>query len=202
MKIGDDHWLEEIERDPIASSRPMLVRRCVVEHFTAGATGRSSIRAMRERGVSAHIVIERDGTIIQCVPFDRKASHAGSSRWRDPRTGILYGTANDYGIGIEIANAGNDDGALSWARKQPGFQSIKARHRNGGPEVEWEVYPQAQLNAVVAVTRALVARYNLDDITGHDCIAPERKDDPGPAFPMQAVREQCGLFGLPVVHRA
>ena len=44
-------------------------------------------------------------------------------------------------------------------------------------------------------------KVNLDDITGHDCIAPERRNDPGPAFPMQELRELCGFSGLPEVHR-
>lgn len=202
MNITPDHWIEGVARDPIAAPIEMPVRRIVVEHFTGGATAKSSITAMRERRVSAHVVIDRDGTITQCVAFNRKAAHAGKSRWRDPHTGILYGSANDYGIGIEIANAGDDSGALSWARKQPGFASVRHKHRNGGPVVEWEIYPAAQMAAVTAVTRALVIRYHLDDITGHDCIAPERKNDPGPAFPMEQVRRDCGFLGLPAVHKA
>jgi N-acetylmuramoyl-L-alanine amidase len=51
------------------------------------------------------------------------------------------------------------------------------------------------------VAKVLVACYQLDDITGHDCIAPERKDDPGPAFPMAELRAACGFTGLPAVHR-
>lgn len=200
MTITDDHWLDSAVRDEILGGGPLNSRHCVVQHFTAGASAKSSIAAMRERNVSAHLVIDRDGTIFQCRPFNRTCSHAGASRWVDPKTGKKYFQLNSFSLGIEIANAGNDDGALSWARKQPGFQSIKAKHRNGGPEVEWEVFYEKQLNAVLAVTRLLVTRYNLDDITGHDCIAPERKDDPGPAFPMLKVREACGFKGLPVVH--
>ena len=201
MRIGEDHWIEGAQRIPLTPAGEMSVRRCVVEHFTGGATAKSSITAMKERGVSAHVVIERDGTIYQCIAFNKKASHAGKSRWRDPRTGTLYSGANDYSIGIEIANAGNDAGALSWARKQPGFQSIKAKHRNGGTIQEWEAYPPNQIDAVKELTRALVIRYNLDDVTGHDCVAPERKDDPGPAFPMMNVRMVCGLSGLPIVYQ-
>lgn len=200
--INEDHWIAGVQRDPIATSREMPVRRCVVNHFTGGATGTSSIGAMRQRGVSAHVVIDRDGTITQCVPFNRAAAHAGVSRWRDPKTGTLYTFGNTFAIGIEIANAGSDPGALTWARKQPGFASIRARHANGGAVLEWECFPAAQIEAVTALNEALVQRYNLDDVTGHDCIAAERKDDPGPAFPMQAIREACGFSGLPEVHRA
>lgn len=179
----------------------MPIRRCIVMHFTAGATARSSIDYMRSHGISAHLVIDRNGTIYQCRPFNRTCGHAGRSIWVDPKTGKKYNGLNAYSIGIELANAGHDPSALSWARRQPGFDSIQARHRNGGPEVEWEIFPNAQIDIAFAVVKTCVLRYNLDDITGHECIAPDRKDDPGPAFPMQALRETCGFTGLPVVHK-
>jgi len=179
----------------------MHTRRAVVLHFTGGASGASSIEAMKERGVSAHLVIERDGTVTQCVAFNRVAFHAGKSRWSDPKTGEHYGGCNQYTIGIEIANAGDDSGAQSWAIKH-GATCLSARHRNENHAQMWEAYPDAQIDAVTGIVRALCAAYNLDDITGHDCIAPERKLDPGPLFPMQAIREACGFSGLPVVHRA
>lgn len=46
--------------------------------------------------VSAHLLIRRDGKIIQFVPFKRRAWHAGVSVFQDrPR-------CNDYSIGIEL----------------------------------------------------------------------------------------------------
>ena len=195
-----DHFLDEVDQDLLPAIRPMNVRRALVIHFTGGATGASSIESMRDNRLSAHVVVERDGTVTQCVPFNRVASHAGVSRWRDPNTNVLYQGLNSCSIGIEIANAGNDPAALSWARRQPGFASITARHRKGGAVQEWESYPEAQLAAVFEIAKALVETYRLDDITGHDCIAPERRDDPGPAFPMADLRQACGFDGLPVVH--
>jgi N-acetyl-anhydromuramoyl-L-alanine amidase len=46
--------------------------------------------------VSAHLLIDRRGSVTQFVPFDRRAWHAGSSCWRG-RPGC-----NDYAIGIEL----------------------------------------------------------------------------------------------------
>lgn len=195
-----NHLLEGAINDPIVGGLSMKIRRCVVIHFTAGATAQSSIESMRDNGLSAHLVVDRDGTIFQCRPFNLTCGHAGVSRWQDPNTGVKYGTANAYAIGIEIANAGNDDDALRWAKKHSWFKSIRAKHRNGSDLMEWESFYPGQLNAVFAATKACVKQYNLDDITGHDCIAPERKDDPGPAFPMLELRRFCGFEGLPVVH--
>jgi len=173
-----------------------------VIHFTSGASAGSSIDfwgTPEAKGACAHLVIDRDGTIYQCRPFNRIANHAGVSQWTDPKTGIRYSGLNSCSIGIELANAG--DSNVAWARKQPGYSTLRAVHRNGDKATEWEVYPAAQLAACEAVSKLLVARYRLDDVTGHDCIAPSRKTDPGPAFPMQALREACGFQGLPAVHR-
>ena len=196
-----DHFLDEATQDLIDGGSPMNVRRALVIHFTGGATAASSVEAMRERGLSAHLVVDRDGSVTQCRAFNRVASHAGASRWVDPNTGTRFDGMNACSIGIEIANAGNDPGALKWARKQSGFASITAKHRNGGPAVEWEEYPAAQRDVVFEISKLLVETYHLDDVTGHDCIAPERKDDPGPAFPMEELRKACGFTGLPEVHR-
>ncbi len=46
--------------------------------------------------VSAHLLIRRDGEIIQYVPFHHRAWHAGVSRWQDRER------CNDFTIGIEL----------------------------------------------------------------------------------------------------
>ncbi|RKF20940.1 1,6-anhydro-N-acetylmuramyl-L-alanine amidase AmpD [Alginatibacterium sediminis] len=46
--------------------------------------------------VSAHLVIKRDGSITQYVPFDKRAWHAGVSSYE------LRDNCNDFAIGIEL----------------------------------------------------------------------------------------------------
>lgn len=46
--------------------------------------------------VSAHCLIRRNGEIIQYVPFDRRAWHAGVSEWQGQKN------CNDFSIGIEL----------------------------------------------------------------------------------------------------
>lgn len=200
MNVGTDHWLDSAIREPVAGGNEMKVRRCLVLHFTSGATAQSSIdfwRTPAAKGASAHIVIDRDGMIYQCRPFNRTCGHAGESRWKDPRTGQFYNGANTYSIGIELANAGDNE---KLARKWSKLPLLTARHRNGGSVELWENYPAELLQSCKTLCQTLVARYNLDDVTGHDCIAPERKNDPGPAFPAQDIRKACGFSGLPSVH--
>lgn len=180
----------------------MPTRRLLVMHFTNGASALSTInnhwRTPAAKGACAHIVIDRNGDIYQCRPFNRTAGHAGVSRWKDPNTGKLYRGLNSCSIGIELANAGEEEAlAEQWST----IPLLTAKHRNEKKPRQWEQYPQSQIASALVVAKALLVRYNLDDITGHDCIAPERKIDPGPAFPMQSFREALGFSGLPVVYR-
>lgn len=199
-----DHWLKDAIRVELPGGEAMNVRRCVVTHFTSGGTAKSSIefwKTAAAKGASAHIVIDRDGTVYQCRPFNRTCGHAGVSKWEDPITGKLYRNINSCSIGIELANAGDDTAVQKIAAKLPGYAGVvKATHRNGGRLATWELFPPAQLGVCTAVVKALVKEYNLDDVTGHDCVAPARKLDPGPSFPMRELRAACGFVGLPKVH--
>ena len=63
---------------------------------------------LRDLKVSAHLLITRAGALVQFVPFDRRAWHAGVSRFegRD--------NCNDYSIGIELE--GTDTAAYTEAQ--------------------------------------------------------------------------------------
>jgi AmpD protein len=46
--------------------------------------------------VSAHALVRRDGSVVQYVPFHRRAWHAGASQWRGRER------CNDFSVGIEL----------------------------------------------------------------------------------------------------
>jgi AmpD protein len=62
-------------------------------------------REICELKVSAHFLVRRDGSVIQFVPPERRAWHAGVSSWRG------RSRCNDFSIGIELEGA--DDEAFS-----------------------------------------------------------------------------------------
>ena len=51
---------------------------------------------LRGLEVSAHFVIRRDGELLQFVPLQRRAWHAGRSTWRG------RGACNDWSVGVEL----------------------------------------------------------------------------------------------------
>jgi AmpD protein len=53
-------------------------------------------RDVAQQRVSAHALIRRDGTIVQYVPFQARAWHAGESQYRGRPV------CNDFSIGIEL----------------------------------------------------------------------------------------------------
>lgn len=201
MKISPDHYLDVAVRRGIPGGNPMPTRRFLVIHFTGGWSGASAVdfwKTHAAKGANAHIVIDRDGSVIQCRAFNWTAGHAGVSKWKDPKTGIWYKGLNSCSIGIELANCGDLTRATypatmpsEWAG-QP-IPRLNARHKNGGPIKEWEKYDHRQLDTLQDVSKLLVERYKLDDVVGHDDIAPDRKNDPGPAFPMNQFRAYLGF---------
>jgi AmpD protein len=48
------------------------------------------------RRVSAHFLLRRDGELVQFVAADKRAWHAGASRWRGRER------CNDFSIGVEL----------------------------------------------------------------------------------------------------
>ena len=60
-------------------------------------------KEIKELKVSTHLLIKRDGEIIQFVPFNMRAWHAGESSFDGKDN------CNDYSIGIELEGADDDD---------------------------------------------------------------------------------------------
>ena len=134
----------------------------LILHYTGMETGEAALERMRDADakVSAHYMVEEDGRIFQLVDEDKRAWHAGVSEWQG-ETNI-----NSNSIGIEIVNGGHDfpnkDGSL------PDF-------------------PDAQINAVIVLSKDIMKRHGNLSVLGHSDIAPARKNDPGENFPWQGL---------------
>lgn len=176
--------------------------RLIVMHYTAGRGAQQSADWLcnRKAKASAHLVIGADGGIIQLAGFDRVTWHAGRSEWE--LDGKLVTGINAHSIGIELDNPGPlQKTAAGWAtyfgKRWPAADVVIDRHKHAAPGSAprgWAAYPEAQILAAYVACEALIDAYpTLQDVVGHDDVAPGRKTDPGPAFPMESFR--AWLFG-------
>ncbi len=126
----------------------------VVLHYTGMESGDAALARMCDPAaeVSAHYMIEEDGSIHRLVREDRRAWHAGKSCWRGERD------INSASIGIELVNPGHEFGYRPF------------------PDVQMEAL--LPLLAEI-VQRHDVPRAN---VVGHSDVAPARKEDPGELF--------------------
>lgn len=63
-----------------------------------------------ESKVSYHVLIGRDGAVYTCVPYDRRAWHAGKSEW--------HGEKDVNGISIGVSFSNRNDGKEPLTEKQ------------------------------------------------------------------------------------
>lgn len=163
----------------------------IVIHYTAGSSTESSVDTLTNPDVkaSAHLVIGRDGSVTQLVPFNTIAWHAGKSAWGD-RKGL-----NKYSIGIELDNAGrltkSGNKYSAWfGRTYSEKEVVEAVHRNEEEPGYWHRFAEEQITKTFEICRLLINRYDIKTILGHEEISPGRKTDPGPAFPLDKLREK------------
>ena len=81
-------------------------------------------REIAELRVSSHFLIRRDGELVQFVPVERRAWHAGASSWRGRER------CNDFSIGVELE--GTDDAPFD-ARQYAILASLVAALRAALP---------------------------------------------------------------------
>jgi N-acetylmuramoyl-L-alanine amidase len=131
----------------------------ILLHYTGMQTGEAALQQLTKAAskVSSHYVVFENGRIVQCVPEDKRAWHAGESSWAG-ETDI-----NSCSIGIEIANPGHEHGYLDFPKRQIAATTALCRSiltRNTVPPVR---------------------------VLAHSDIAPARKQDPGERFPWRTL---------------
>ncbi len=139
----------------------------LVLHYTGMQSAEAALERLADRDakVSCHYVVLEDGSMVSMVPENRRAWHAGVSRWRGA-TDI-----NARSVGIEIVNGGHDFGLPPFPDEQ--IAAVIALSRE-------------------IIARHSIAPGN---VVGHSDIAPERKTDPGERFPWRELAEAgVGLF--------
>jgi N-acetylmuramoyl-L-alanine amidase len=155
--------------------------KVLVIHYTADDFD-ASLATLTDKHVSSHYLIparpplhKGKPRIWQLVPEQDLAWHAGVSFWRGATR------INDTSIGIELENRG--------------WQKIAGSKR-------FTPFEPQQIAALVPLAKNIIYSYNIlpQNVVAHSDIAPQRKDDPGPLFPWQALAQQ-GIGAWPDENR-
>ncbi len=145
----------------------------LILHYT-GESLADSLHILTQQAVSAHYLVgdQTPPVIYRLVDESRRAWHAGDSAWQG------HTMLNASSIGVEIVN--------------PGLRTLPDGSRAYAP------YPPAQIAALIPLLQGIQARHGIrpDRVLGHSDIAPQRKLDPGPAFPWRALAD-AGLLRWP-----
>ena len=126
----------------------------LVLHYTGMESAEAALEKLCDPAakVSAHYVIDEDGTVIRMVDEAARAWHAGAASWRGEPD------VNGRSIGIELVNPGHEFGYRDFPDPQ-----------------------MAALEELVSdiLTRHPIPARN---VVGHSDVAPGRKTDPGEKF--------------------
>lgn len=141
-------------KSPNFNSRDGVRIDMLVLHYTGMETCQAALDRLcdPDAEVSAHYLIDEDGTVYQLVDEKERAWHAGVASW------CGESNVNSRSIGIELANPGHEFGYRAFPDAQmqallPLCQDIIKRHE-------------------------IPAR----NVVGHSDVAPLRKCDPGEMF--------------------
>lgn len=83
----------------------MLVLHCSAQ------TGTEMLKVLNELKLSVHYILDENGELIQCVPEEKRAWHAGKGYWRGSEASL-----NSRSIGIEISSPSLGQEAYSEAQ--------------------------------------------------------------------------------------
>lgn len=190
-----NHRLDAARYDPTVHIRGVIEPKLIVIHGSGTRiTKGSAVNYCKKnrRSVSYHIIVERDGTIVQLAPFNRRVNHAGRSSWKGRQW------CNSYSIAVAFVDPGELRGttkrAMSFYRRW--FDSsdglvAKDTQAHGRGHI-WLPYTPEQFAAMDLVVSELRKAYPKIDTAAHFEVSPGRKIDPTPLVDISKV----GLLGL------
>lgn len=95
----------QVEYRPSPNHGSQIEPRLIVIHYTGdnSCEGALSWLCSPKSGVSAHLVIDKDGTIYQLLPFNIQGWHSGRSAYNGENQ------VNGFSVGIECVGTGDND---------------------------------------------------------------------------------------------
>ena len=180
---------------PLAMGVGKIVPRGVVVHYLADRNTDRAIGALKGAGLGYHLIIERDGTVVQTSYMTLAVNHAGEAAWQKA-------SPNRHFLAVALASWGvltpKDGKLLAWNGSQVGPHEAAQRPGNvNGTPYWWDIATNPQEKALKKFLTWVIER-GIDPkmICGHDeCALPKgRKPDPGGVLSqtMKALRSELG----------
>jgi N-acetylmuramoyl-L-alanine amidase len=202
MKINEQNHLEleqdEVERgfrfrfdeSPHKNPNAQLQKRTLVIHAPISASAEGAFAQLKQKPPknsflprSTHLILGTKGNeIIQMLPFQLGANHASGFNNRSIAIDLVYpGELVEKGLGFQLkSNFPEDKYVLA--------SGLGTSSRYG----YWPLYPNDQLDSLLAIARALKDKYEIVDAVTYDEVLTATH--PGPAFPIIQFREK--LLGV------
>jgi N-acetylmuramoyl-L-alanine amidase len=136
---------------------------------------------------SVHIKVDRDGLVTQLIPFNLKGSEVLQGYWE--------GDSNlaSKSITIQLENAGKlrksgNEYISDSGEKFEAHDVFAGVHQNEDETSYWQKYTEKQVFMAEQLCRLLLMSYQVKYILGNEEISPGLNVDPGPAFPLERLR--------------
>lgn len=205
--LKDDDRLQKCKQTECLYNPPVFASPdlpdAIIIHYTAMNDAKAAVNSLSKKkasgnNASAHLVIGKKGEIWQLAPFNYRTWHAGTSMYNGRKS------YNQFSIGIEIDNLGWLDEYESgkyYSRpellkltkpitRKP-TEVINKKHNNPNVrKVFWDKYTPEQIDTVYEICELICKNYKIKEVLGHEEIAPNRKLDPGPDFPLDWLRNE------------
>lgn len=147
-------------------------------HYTADRDIDRVINSLSKNNLAYHIIIDRDGSIVQMAYFTQRVYHAGKARW-------ISRSPNREHISVALASWGKlSEKGETWVGEKLPDDDIIERPGNLTKLVfKWDKATGQQEAALFTFLEWACKQFEINphEICGHDeCAIPEgRKEDPG-----------------------
>lgn len=175
----------------------------IIWHYTVTYHTDPTVRFFKRNAVDVHFVVGHKGEVVQMVPCNKRAAHAGKSKWKE------FEGLNDHFLGIEFVNMGplypyNGKFLDCYnAEKQKKGQRFsywegEVLENKFDGHKWWEPLTEAQIRVGKEISLWCMEYYgfSLENVIAHHECSPGRKLDIGGTVKggMDRIRKEIGYW--------
>lgn len=148
-------------------------------HYSAGVRLEGTINALEARSLGYHLIIERDGSVVQLTTLSKAVAHAGKAVWNGQ-------SPNQQHLAVCLMSWGwltsKDESYQSWTKAFINPDDVSRSPDIIGNQTYWHLATIAQMQSLEAICLwGMSQGIEVENICGHDeaALPKGRKVDPG-----------------------